>query len=250
MENATPVVVVNQALARRYFNDLNPIGKRLQGGFNVSEWREIVGVVGDVKTSGLAAAPEPTFYLPYRQTEGLTRIGLVVRSPLDAGIIAAELRKTVVGLDPNQPVASIEAMGDRLTESVAKPRFATAMLCAFAGLAAVLGIIGVYGVMAYRARSQLRELALRLALGAQRGDLVRLVLRQGFGIILPGLGLGLLGSVLLSRSLSSMLYDVPVNDPVTMIAVSAGLTAVALLASYIPARRAAKVDPMVALRYE
>jgi putative ABC transport system permease protein len=249
-ENATPVAVVNQALAHRYFKDVNPIGKRIEGGSNSSEWREIVGVVEDVKTSGLAAAPEPTFYLPYRQTDGLAQIGLVVRSPLDAGIIADELRKTVVSLDPNQPVASVEAMGDRLTESVAKPRFATAMLGAFAGLAAVLGIIGVYGVMAYRLRWQSRELALRLALGAQRGDVVRFLLLQAFGIILPGLGLGLLGSALLSRSLSSMLYDVSANDPVTLAAVSGGLTAVALLASYFPARRAAKVDPMVALRYE
>ena len=141
-------------------------------------------------------------------------------------------------------------MGDRLSESVSKPRFTTALLCAFAGLAVVLGMIGVYGVMGCRVRWQLREVAVRQALGAQHSDVVWHVLRQGFGIILPGLCLGLLGSAALSRVLSSMLYEVPANDPLTLATVSAGLIGIALLACWIPAMRAARVDPLEALRHD
>jgi len=249
-ENSTPVVVVNHLLVHRYFNGENPIGKRVRTGGDAQPWCAIAGVVGDVKTSGLAAAPEPTIYFPYRQTGGLTEIGLVMRSPLDAGITASELRKVVASLDPDQPVSSIQAMEDRLSESVSKPRFTTALLCAFAGLAVVLGMIGVYGVMGCRVRWQLREVAVRQALGAQRSDVVWHILRQGFGIILPGLCLGLFGSVALSRLLSSMLYEIPANDPFTLVSVSAGLIGVALLACWIPAMRAARVDPLVSLRHD
>jgi putative ABC transport system permease protein len=249
-ESATPVVVVSHALAQRYFNGENPIGRRVRTGGDDQPWCAIAGVVGDVKTSGLTTAPEPTIYFPYRQTDGLAEIGLVMRSPLDAGIIASELRETVTRLDPNQPVSSIQAMGDRLSQSVSKPRFTTALLCAFAGLAVVLGMIGVYGVMGCRVRWQLREVAVRQALGAQHSDVVWHVLRQGFGIILPGLCLGLLGSAALSRVLSSMLYEVPANDPLTLATVSAGLIGIALLACWIPAMRAARVDPLEALRHD
>ena len=248
-ENAAPVVVVNHALAHRYFNGENPIGRRVRTGGDEQPWYAIAGVVGDVKTSGLTAAPEPAIYFPYRQTDGLAEIGLVMRSPLDAGMIASELRKTVARLDPNQPVSSIQAMEDRLSESVARPRFTTALLCAFAGLAVVLGMIGVYGVMGCRVRWQLREVAVRQALGAQRSDVVRHILRQGVAIILSGLCLGLPGSVALSRLLSGMLYEVPANDPFTLAAVSAGLIGVALLACWIPAMRAARADPLESLRH-
>ena len=248
-ENSAPVVVVNQALAHRYFNGENPLGKRIRTGGDDQPWCAIAGIVGDVKTSGLAAAPEPAIYFPYRQTDGLAEIGLMMRSPLDAGIIASELRKAVASLDPNQPISSVQAMEDRLSESVSKPRFTTALLCAFAGLAVVLGIIGVYGAMGCRVRWQLREVAVRQALGAQRSDVVRHVLRQGFAIIVPGLCLGLLGSVVLSRLLTSMLYEVPANDPITLAAVSTGLIVAALLACWIPAMRAARTDPLESLRH-
>jgi putative ABC transport system permease protein len=249
-EHATPVVVVNRALARRYFDGENPIGRRIRIGANDRPWSTIAGIVGDVKTSGLTAAAEPAVYIPYRQADGLPEIGLVMRSPLDAGMIANELRRTVASLDPNQPVASVQAMDDRLSESVSRPRFTTALLLAFAGLAVMLGLIGVYGVMGCRIRWQLRELAVRHALGAKRRDLVWHVLRQGVAIIVPGLCLGLLGSVALSRLLSSMLYEVPANDPFTFATVSTGLIGVALLACWIPARRAARMDPLVWLRHE
>jgi putative ABC transport system permease protein len=247
-ENAPPVAIVNRALVRRYFDRENPIGKRVRTGANDQPWRTIAGVVGDVKTSGLTSAAEPAIYLPYRQAGALAEIGVVMRSPLDAGIIAIELRKTVAGLDPNQPLANVQAMSARLSESVSGPRFTAVLLFVFAGLAIVLGLIGVYGVMGCRIRWQLRELAVRQALGAQQKDVIWHVLRQGFAIILPGLFTGLLGAIWLSRLLSSMLYEVPVHDPLTFAAASVGLVGVALLACWIPAMRAARSDPLQWLR--
>ncbi len=165
-ENAPPVVIVNRTLVRRYYDRENPIGKRVRTGANDQPWRTIAGVVGDVKTSGLASAPEPTMYLPYRQADAPGEIGLVMRSPLQTATMAAEFRKIVASLDPNQPVASVQAMGERLSESVSGPRFTTVLLFAFPALAIVLGLIGVYGVMDYRIGWQMRELAVRQALGA------------------------------------------------------------------------------------
>jgi ABC-type antimicrobial peptide transport system permease subunit len=174
----------------------------------------------------------------------------MIRSPLDAGIMAAEIRKLVAGLDRNQPVASVRAMDDRLNESVSGPRFTTVLLFVFAGLAVLLGLIGVYGVMGCRLRWQLRELAVRQALGAQRKDVIWHVLRQGFAMIVPGVLIGLVAAALLSKLLSSMLYEVSARDPLTFAAVSASLAGVALLACWIPAMRAARVDPLESLRHE
>jgi putative ABC transport system permease protein len=249
-ENAPPVAVVNQALVRRYFGHENPIGKRVRTGANDQPWRTIAGVVGDVKTSGLASSAEPTIYLSYRQTGTPTEIGLVMRSPLAAGIIAPELRKMVASLDANQPIASIQTMGDRLSDSVSGPRFTTVLLSAFAALAIMLGMIGVYGVMDCRIRWQLRELAVRQALGARRNDVIWHVLRQGITIIVTGLVAGLSGAIGLSRLLSSMLYQVSVHDPLTFATVPIGLVSVALLACWIPALRAARQDPVQLLRHD
>lgn len=249
-ESAPPIAVVNKALVRRYFEHENPIGKRVKTGGGDQPWRTIAGVVGDVKTSGLGTRPEPAIYLPYRQAEPLSEIGLIMRSPLQAGIIATEFRQAMKNLDPNQLVASVQAMGDRLSESVSGPRFTTVLLFAFAGLAVVLGLIGVYGVMSCRVRWQLRELAVRQALGAQHKDVIWLVLRQGLAIVLTGLCAGLLGAAGLSRLLSSMLYEVSPHDPVTIVAITAGLVSVALVACWIPARRAAQSDPLHLLRHD
>lgn len=249
-ENALPVALVNETLARRYFPGENAIGKRVRVGADDQPWRTIAGVVGDVKTSGLATAAEPSVYLPYRQVRAIAQIGLVLRSPLGVGTVAAEVRKRIAEMDPNQPVATIQAMDDRLSASVSGPRFTAFLLFTFAGLAIVLGWIGVYGVMGCRVRWQLRELAVRQALGAQPGDVLRHVLRQGLAIILPGLVLGVMGSLALSRVLAGMLYQVSAHDPLTLSAVSAGLVAAALLACWIPALRAAHADPLRYLRHD
>jgi putative ABC transport system permease protein len=248
-ENAAPVAVVNQALVSRYFSRENPIGRRIRTGGADTPWRTIVGIAGDVKTSGLAAAPEPTAYFPYRQT-GLGSVGLVLQSALDSGVIAGELRKQVAAIDASLPVASIQTMDQRLTESVSKPRFTAALLAAFAALALVLGIAGIYGVMGCRVRWQFRELAVRQALGAQPGDIVRHVLWQGAAIIAPGFCVGLAGSLAATRWMRSLLYEVSPADPATFAGVSAALVAVALLACWIPAARAARMDPLAALRQD
>jgi len=249
-ESAPPVVIVNRALVRRYFDRENPIGKRVRTGANDQPWRTIAGVVGDVKTSGLFTAPEPTIYLPYRQADTPEEIGLVMRSPLAAGTIAVEFRKMVASLDANQPIASVQAMEERLSESVSGPRFTTVLLFGFAALAIMLGLVGVYGVMDCRVQWQLRELAVRQALGAQQVEVIWQVLRQGMAIIATGLVAGVAGAVGLSRLLSSMLYQVSAHDPLTYATVPIGLASVALLACWIPAMRAARRDPVHVLRHD
>jgi putative ABC transport system permease protein len=247
---ALPVTVVNRALVRRYFDRENPIGKRIRTGSNDQPWRTIVGVVGDVKGSGLASPAEPTIYLPYRQADALSEVGLVMRSALKAGTVAAEVRKMIASLDPNQPVADVQAMSDRLSESVSGPRYTAGLLIAFAALAIALGLVGVYGVMDCRIRWQLRELAVWQALGAQRNDVMWHVIRQGLAIILLGLLAGLSGALGMSRLLTGMLYQVSVHDPFTFTIVPAGLASVALLACWLPAMRAAKRDPAQLLHHE
>lgn len=247
--NALPVVIVSQSLVSRYFEGENPIGKHVQTGSNDQPWRTIVGIVGDVKASGLASAAEPAMYLPYRQAD-IAEVGVLIRSPLSAGVVASEFRQAIAGLDANQPVATAQSMNDRLNESVSGPRFSALLLVAFAALAIVLGLIGVYGVTGCRVRWQLRELAIRQALGAQPREVAWHVLRQGIGIILAGLLIGLLGSISLSRLLASMLYEVSPHDPLTLSVLATGLTAVALLACWIPAIRVAGSDPLELLRHD
>jgi predicted permease len=243
-------VVVNRALVDKYFQDEDVIGQRIRFGSNSAPWREVIGVVGNVKTSGLTAAPEPAVYYPYSQSHGFNDVGLILRSPLDAGVVARELRKAVVEINPSQPVAKVESLDARLTESVSKPRFTAALLCAFAALAAMLGIVGVYGVVSCRVRWQMRELAVRLALGAQPRDLIRQVVAQGLLMIAAGIVAGLAGSLALGRLLSGMLYEARADDPLTLAGAGLLLSLVALAACWIPSRRAARVDPLALLRYE
>lgn len=248
-ENAAPVVVVNQELARRYFRGENPLGQHVRLGNNSPAY-EIVGIVGDVKGSGLAAAPEPAMYLSYRQSQGVSELAIVLRCALDPALVGGQLRRMVAEIDPNQPVATVESMNERLSESVSQPRFTTFLLAAFAGLAAMLGILGVYGVMSCRAAWQSRELAVRQALGAQRGDVIGHVLRQAAAMIIPGIAVGMLGSLALGRALGSLLYEVRASDPWTLAGVAAAVAAVALAACWIPAVRAAGGDLLASLRQE
>ncbi len=248
-DNRFDVAVINRALAEKYFHGENPIGQRIRFGATNS-WFEIVGVAADVKTSGLSAAPEPAVYYPYGPAEAFADVGIILKSPLSEAVIGDELGKAVIAIDPNQPLSTVETLNTRLSDSVSKPRFIAALLFAFAALAAILGIIGVYGVVSVRVRWQMRELAVRQALGAQPGDVIRHVLRQGLGMIAIGIAAGIGGSLALGRVLSGMLYEVRANDPITLVSVAMMLSLVALLACWIPARRAARVDPLVLLRYE
>jgi putative ABC transport system permease protein len=249
-QNSPPVAVVSQSLVRRYFDRENPIGKRIRTGGDDQPWRTIMGVVGDVKTSGLTSAPEPTIYMPYQQVGSPTDLGLILRSPLAAGVIASELRRAVADLDINQPVAIVQSMDDRLNASASGPRFTAMLLLAFAGLAVVLGLIGVYGVMGCRVRWQLREVAVRQALGAQRNDVIWLVIRQGLGIIVLGLFIGLCGALGAGKLMASMLYEVSPRDPLTLIVLAAVVSGVALLACCVPAVQVANSDPLHVLRHD
>lgn len=246
--NSTPVALVNEAVVRRFFDGKNPIGDRIKAG---SPWSTVVGVVGDVKTSGLAAAPEPTLYFPFsRRDTDFSELGIVMQSGLGTATVAAEFREALHRTDSSQPLVSIQLMNSRLNESAAKPRFTAVLLSGFAMLALAIGLIGVYGVMSCRVRSQRRELAVRQAVGAERKHIVSQVLLESGRIIVPGACAGLLGSLALSRFLASLLYETKPTDPLLLSAVCASIIAVATIACLIPAIDAAQADPLDSLRQD
>jgi putative ABC transport system permease protein len=249
-EDRPRALLINEALARKYFPGEDVIGKRL--GFGEPEkqvWWEVVGVVGNVRHKRLDREAKPEVYFPYQQ-QPHNFLSLVVRTAQDPAAMAGAVRSQVLSLDPDQPVFDIKTMDERLSNTVSQSRFITLLLAAFSGLALCLSAVGVYGVMAYTVAQRTHEIGIRVALGAQSGDVLRLVLAQGMKLTLIGVGLGLGAALLLTRVMASLLYGVTATDPLTFIAVAALLSAVALLACFIPARRALKVDPIVALRYE
>ncbi|HEV3469193.1 MAG TPA: ABC transporter permease [Pyrinomonadaceae bacterium] len=251
------VALVDEDFARRFFPGEDPLGKRVKL-FREYPAAEIVGVVGHVKHFGLdAAAPfQAQFYfalaqLPDDYINRMTGgISLVVRTKGDPAGAAADVRREVFAVDKEQPVYQARTMEDLISESLALRRFSMSLLALFAAVAALLAAVGIYGVMSYSVSQHTRELGIRMALGAEARDMLWLVIRQGMGLALVGVGLGLAGALALTRVMSSLLYGVTATDPATFAAVTALLTAAALLACYVPARRATKVDPMEALRYE
>jgi predicted permease len=257
-DTAPPVAVVSRALAARYWPGAEAVGKRIaysgigQGG--TPKWIEIVGVVGDIKYRSLAEAERPVIYVSAYQPlfTGFTMppLYVAVRTQGDAAALAALVRREVASIDPEQPVASLKTMRARLAESVAQRRFQMMLLGLFAALALALASVGIYGVMAYSVAQRTHEIGVRIALGAQRRDVLRLVIGQALMLTLAGVGAGLLGALIATRLLTTLLYGVSANDPATFASVALFLITIALVASYIPARRATKVDPMIALRYE
>jgi putative ABC transport system permease protein len=210
---------------------------------------EVVGVVGDVHLAGLDTKPRSTLYWAQSQLTN-NFMTVMVRSRLDAAGLAGAVKSKLAAIDPELPVAKIQMLEQVKSDSVQTRRFSLLLLGLFAGLALVLASVGIYGVLAYAVERRTREIGIRMALGAQRGDVVGLVLRYGGLLAATGLGIGLGAALALTRFLETMLFEVSTTDPVTFAAVAALLAAVALLACWIPARRATKVDPMVALRYE
>jgi putative ABC transport system permease protein len=248
--DAPPVVVVNESLARRVFPGEDPIGKRITVWRDEKFAREIVGIVGDVKSSRLDAETKSQIYVPYAQDAGWGALSLAVRTTVEPETLTAAVRGAVLSVDKNQPVHDVKTMEDVLSASVANNRLVVLLFGLFALFALVLAAVGIYGVMSYSVTQRTHEIGIRMALGAQPADVLRLILRQGMVLTLLGVGLGLAGSFALSRLLSSLLFGVSATDPVTFGGLSLLLTAVALVACYIPTRRAMKVDPMVALRNE
>jgi putative ABC transport system permease protein len=251
---ATPVAIINETFARRFFPGEDPIGRRISPGISNGygdkyPLREIVGVIGDVKLHSLATVSEPQCYVPLAQSP-LGLMSLVVRTDGDPLRLVPAVRSSVAAADKNVSPYNIKTLVQLLSQSVARPRFITLLLGTFAALAVVLAAVGLYGLISYSVAQRTHEIGLRMALGAQRADMLRLVIGQGLKLALIGVGIGIVGAIGLTRLLSGLLYGVKPTDPLTFVAVPLLLTFVTLLACYIPARRATKVDPMVALRYE
>ncbi|HKV95699.1 MAG TPA: ABC transporter permease [Candidatus Angelobacter sp.] len=254
-EGAPTVAVINSSFARTYFPNQSPIGQHIQLGATPDPnvpWMEIVGVVADVKQS-LASESSSEMYVPYRQADQLIPVltlSLVVRTAGDPLAQTNAIRSVVHNIDPNQPVTAIRSMQENVAQSVSEPKFRTVLFSVFAGIALVLAAVGIFGVMAYSVAQRTRELGLRMALGASRGRVLQLVLINGVQLTLMGVGIGLVATFFLTRYVSSLLFNVPRYDPITLVGVVVALVIISLCACYIPARRATLVDPIVALRDE
>ena len=249
-DNSVPVIIISEAMARRFWPGENPIGRRLTPSFHPEQGaREIVGVVGDVKTSGLDVDASAMMYLPYKQAP-LPFLSFVVRTASKPEALVQPVSTAIYSIDKEQALTNVQTMEQVLTESLSGRRFNMTLLLTFAGVALVLAAVGVYGVMNYTVTLRRRELGIRMALGAGRLDVLRLVLGQGLTLTLIGVAAGLISAYALTRLMVSLLYGVTATDYLTFISVSAVLIAVGLVASYVPARRATKVNPTIALRTE
>ena len=246
-----PAALINEALARNLFPNEDPMGKRLKLGAprNPRPWLSIVGVVADVKHDGLDTATRPEIYVSYLQ-EPLQALTLVVRSSSDPTALTAAVRNEVLALDKEQPIYNVRTVQQLLSASVSSRRFSMLLLGIFASVALLLAIIGVYGVIGYWVSQRTQEIGIRMALGAEPRDIFRLVVRHGMILTAIGVVAGLAGAFALTRVMSGMLFSVKASDPATFAAIAILMTAAALAASFIPARRATRVDPMIALRRE
>jgi putative ABC transport system permease protein len=243
---STRVVLISELLAKQVFPNEDPIGHRLVMGMS-GEAFEIIGIVGDIRHRALENQPLPAMYLPTYYGNGRN---LVIRVQGDPVNLAAAVRREVKALDPDQPVSAVKTMDDWVATSVSAPRYRTSLLALFALIALVLASTGIYGVMSYSVSQRTHEIGVRIALGAGGFDVLKMIVRQGMSLVAVGLALGLVGAIALTRVMSSVLFEVTPKDPLTFAVVAVFLAFVALLACYIPARRATKVDPLVALRYE
>ena len=250
------VAVIDQEFVRRYWPENDPIGKRFTFGppdgvtdTTQNEWIEIVGVVGHTAHEGLDADPRIQLYLPYRQVTQ-PFMALAVRTTGSPDRYVNLVRDAIRSVDADQPISGVSNMDEMLSRSVGQRRLSMVLLSIFSGIALVLASIGIYGVMSYSVTQRSRELGVRLALGADRGDVLRLVLRQGMGLALLGIGIGLAAALALTRLIESQLYGVAATDPLTFLLVAGVLAATALLANLIPALRATRMDPAVVLREE
>jgi predicted permease len=246
-----PVAIIDETMARKYWPDEDPVGKRItfQGGPNNPIWREIVGIVGHVKHSGLEGESRVQYYIPHSQTQNAF-MSLVVRTSNDPASLTSAVRGVISGLDKDLPVFRVKTMEQFVSDSMAQRRFAMTLVGIFAAVAMALACVGLYGVLSYSITQRLREIGIRMALGAQVRDVLRLVVGQGMLLALAGVALGSVAAFPLTRLMANLLFGVTASDPLTFAAIATLLTLVALVACLAPARRATKVDPIVALRYE
>ena len=249
--NAPGVLIVGEAWAKKYMPEEDPLGKRVKMGGPDSDrpWLEIVGVVGDVRQRALEDENKPTVYWPFQQRGGGS-MTLVVRSTIPTANIIKGLQQAIWSVDKDLPVTDIKTMQQYIDDSVGQRRFNVLLLGLFALLALILAAVGIYGVMSYSVTQRTKEIGIRIALGAEVNSILSMIIRQGLLLIGAGLVIGVTGAIALTRFMTSLLYGVTANDPMTYVAISIILAGVALAANYVPARRAARVDPMVALRHE
>jgi predicted permease len=250
--DTTPTVMVSEKTAQHYWPNADPIGKRIKNGSTTSDapWRTVIGVVKDVRQNDFVAEPKMQMYFTYRQLRSLMPNALIVRTAVEPLSLAASVRNAIWAVDKDQSVANIDSMEHIVAGAVARQRFSMLLLAIFAGVALVLAAVGIYGVMSYSVAQQTREIGIRMALGAQRSDVLKMTIKQGLKLVGVGLIIGLAAAFVLTRVMATLLFGISATDPITFATISLILMAVALLASYIPSVRAMKVDPMVALRYQ
>ena len=259
-ETAPPVAVVDESFQRRFWPNGSAVGKRFVRRFNDGNnivWGEIIGVVAhvrhygvdQVKQFGLGQEGREQFYSPYLQSPQ-NRMFLAIRTSVDPAALTAAVRSDVLSLDPEQPVYEVKTMEQLVTTSLAQRQLNMVLFVAFSGIALILAAVGIYGVMSYSVTQRTHEIGIRMALGAQQSSVLRLVVGQGMTLAVGGVAIGIGAALLLTRLMSSLLFGVSSTDPVTFAVISVILIGVALVACFVPARRATKVDPMIALRYE
>jgi putative ABC transport system permease protein len=244
---AAPVIIINEACARSLWPNEDPVGKHINIGFEKSVTREIVGIVGDTKQSDIGTQTKPAMYLPHLQSP-TPLMSLVVSTTSEPTALNMAVRNQISGVDKDVPVSNVSTMEQVVATSIAPRSFNMVLLTIFAVVALLLAAVGIYGVMSYSVTQRTHELGLRMALGARPSDVLKLVIKQGMMLALIGVAIGLIGAFVLMRLMSSLLYGIDASDPTTFGLIAGLLTLVALAACYFPARRATKVDPMIALR--
>ena len=241
-----PVALVNQTVVRQYWANQNPLGKRVFIG-NLAKPFEVVGVLGDAKNNGLALVAGPEVFVPYPQLAS-PQLYLSVRTPLEPHSLASAMRAQIAAADPDQPLTEIQTMEERLELASASPKFTMLLIGVFSATAFILAVVGIYGVIAYSVAQRSQELGIRIALGAEKSDILRLVIGGGMGLTLVGIGIGLAGSFAVTRVMAAMLYETSATDPVILVGSAILFLGVAAVAGYLPARRAAGIDPAGVLR--